>query len=154
MRHKAKFIATLFAGSTLIAAPAFATCNAGVCRGPAKTYNHNTMTQENAVPAPAARGSEGTSTMTTGSVGSFPGHLEMSKINSVKVAHVQNQGVSDTTLPAPAATNTSPQERRQIRAELAKSPKIMKQLHAKSISLSQIVAAKYDGGSTVTVWVK
>ena len=169
MKQKTKFIATLLVSSTLAAAPALAANMDGVARGPAKDNQGNMTTLPNSgAGAGAATDSgntvvrstnkspnaEGSGVPSTGSIGETAGRLETAHVTSVKVVNVKKFGVSGTTTASDIATNTTPQEQRRIRSALASNPHIMSQLRAQSVDLSQVVAANYDGGSSLTVYVK
>lgn len=171
MKETTKFIATLFIGSTLAAAPALAANMDGVTRGPAKSDQGNMVTLPNtgsgagaatdsgntvvrgANKSPNAEGS-GTDAMATGSVAATAGRLKTAHVSSVHVVNVKDMATSGKTTASAVATNTTPEEQQQIQAALASNADVMGKLKAQSVKLSQVVAASYDGNRTVTVYVR
>lgn len=76
-------------------------------------------------------------------------------VTNVKVISLADMANTDTKVQESGATpNTTPEEQQQIQAAIAANPALSSKLQAKSIDVSQIVAANVDANNSVTVYVE
>lgn len=164
MRRLSAIFAAFAVSSALAVTPALAAHSDGVSRGPAKdtqtlggantTIPNSGAGKSEAGDSQVKRGGLKNTSEPASMSASDMADLKIANVTDLKVVNTSDLATSDTTTATGAPTNTTPAEQQQIQSALEANPKIMQQLKAQSVEVSQVVAANYDGNGTLTVYTK